>query len=113
MTDDLSTNSARKILEGRLIELSELEKTNSDSRNTVVLDQSSVGRLSRMDAIQQQAMAKATLRKRKVEAMAIKAALIRLQDGEYGYCDDCGEEIPAKRLQLNPTAVRCVNCAVG
>ncbi len=113
MSDKLSKERVRELLNKRLTELSDLDQTNADSRDTVMLDQTSVGRLSRMDAIQQQAMAKATSQKRKVEIKAIHAALARLEEGEYGYCEDCGEEIPAKRLELNPTALRCVSCASG
>ncbi len=101
----------KSLLETRLSELQSQDETNADSRDTVILDQTSVGRLSRMDAMQQQAMAKATRQNRATEIQAIKNALLRLEEGEYGYCEDCGEDIPAKRLQLTPTAVRCVNCA--
>ncbi|MEO1919140.1 MAG: TraR/DksA family transcriptional regulator [Paracoccaceae bacterium] len=101
----------RLLLESRLSDLESQDETNAESRDTVVLDQTSVGRLSRMDAMQQQAMAKATRQNRTAEIQAIKNGLIRLDEGEYGYCEDCGEDIPAKRLELTPTAVRCVGCA--
>lgn len=101
----------RNLLDARLKALEAQNVTNADSRNTVVLDQSSVGRLSRMDALQQQAMAKATSQNRATEILAIKAALDRISEDEYGYCQDCGEDIPAKRLELNPTAAKCVGCA--
>ncbi|OUS06139.1 hypothetical protein A9Q96_10275 [Rhodobacterales bacterium 52_120_T64] len=111
MTDTRSNKFYLSLLKTRLIELQSQDITNADSRDTVVLDQSSVGRLSRMDALQQQAMSKATRQNRIVEIHAIKNALLRLEEGEYGYCEDCGEDIPAKRLELAPTSVRCVNCA--
>ncbi|MHA1127757.1 MAG: TraR/DksA family transcriptional regulator [Alphaproteobacteria bacterium] len=101
----------QSLLKNRLSALQFQDKTNADSRDTVVLDQTSVGRLSRMDAMQQQAMAKAIHQNRTTEIQAIKNALLRLEEGEYGYCENCGEDIPAKRLELTPTAVRCVNCA--
>lgn len=84
-----------------------------DSQKTVVLDQQSVGRLSRMDALQQQAMANATQARRGVQTRRIEAALMRLNEGEYGYCADCGEDIPIKRLELDPTVATCVSCAAG
>ena len=111
MASAQSNKFYQTLLETRLSELQSQDETNADSRDTVILDQTSVGRLSRMDAMQQQAMAKATRQNRATEMQAIKNALLRLEEGEYGYCDDCGEDIPAKRLELNPTAVRCVNCA--
>jgi len=80
---------------------------------TVVLDQTSVGRLSRMDALQRQAMAQATARRRETERARILAALQRLEDGEYGYCTDCGEDIAADRLRANPAIPRCLSCTQG
>ena len=85
----------------------------ADDRNAVTLDQQSVGRLSRMDAIQQQAMAQAQERSRTAELMRIDQAFRRLDDGEYGYCGECGDEIPDKRLEIDPSAMSCVKCAGG
>ncbi|WP_456388440.1 TraR/DksA family transcriptional regulator [Profundibacter sp.] len=82
-----------------------------DSQKTVLLDQQSVGRLSRMDAMQQQAMAKATQARRGQQLLRIEAAFARIDDGEYGYCAQCGEDIPLKRLELDPTLATCVTCA--
>lgn len=89
------------------------DKIAQDSQKTVVLDQQSVGRLSRMDALQQQAMANATQARRGLQSLRIDAALIRLNEGEYGYCAGCGEDIPIKRLELDPTVATCVSCAAG
>lgn len=111
MAPDRSNKFYQTLLETRLSALQSQDETNADSRDTVILDQTSVGRLSRMDAMQQQAMAKATRQNRAAEIQAIKNALLRLEEGEFGYCEDCGEDIPPKRLELNPTAVRCVSCA--
>lgn len=113
MEQNRSTDYFSALLQSRLEALELQDKTNADSRDTVVLDQTSVGRLSRMDAMQQQAMAQATRQKRTAEAQAIKNALLRMEEGEFGYCEGCGEKIPAKRLELTPTAVRCVGCAGG
>ncbi len=84
-----------------------------DSQKTVTLDQQSVGRLSRMDAMQQQAMAKATQARRSQQSLRIDAAFARMKDSEYGYCTDCGEDIPLKRLELDPTVPTCITCAAG
>ncbi len=84
-----------------------------DGQNTVALDQQSVGRLSRMDALQQQAMAKATQARRGQMRQRIEAALVRMDEGEFGYCSECGEDIPIKRLDLDPTVPTCITCARG
>ncbi|HER27619.1 MAG TPA: TraR/DksA family transcriptional regulator [Rhodospirillales bacterium] len=86
-------------------------KISEEFRQPVELDQTSVGRLSRMDAIQGQAMALETDRRRQVELKLIDAALHRIETGDYGDCQSCDQEIPAKRLQIDPTAGVCINCA--
>ncbi len=107
MTED----EARTALIGRRDELDRDDSANADSRDTVELQQDSVGRLSRMDALQQQAMAQAQERRRKGERGRIEAALARLEEGEWGYCVACGEEIAEKRLRHDPSVPNCVNCA--
>lgn len=75
------------------------------------LDQQSVGRLSRMDAMQQQAMAAAQDTRRRGRLAAIEAALKRLEQGEFGWCAECGEFIGLSRLDLDPVLMRCIDCA--
>ena len=82
-------------------------------QSVVTLDQQAVGRLSRQDALLSQSMAKATQSRRDALRKSLRAALARLDTGDFGYCDDCGEEIATKRLELDPTARRCVECASG
>jgi DnaK suppressor protein len=45
------------------------------------------------------------------KVFAIESALKRIEDKSYGYCEDCGEEIPEKRLLANPHFQSCVGCA--
>jgi DnaK suppressor protein len=66
-----------------------------------------------MDALQAQAMAKAQAARRAAEAGRLRAALERMDAGDYGFCAACGDAIPAGRLRLDPTAQRCVSCASG
>lgn len=80
-------------------------------RAPVKLDQDSVGRLSRIDAMQVQAMALAQARRRMAKRVAIDAALVRIEDGEFGYCVKCGEEIGAARLMHDPAVATCIACA--
>ncbi len=81
------------------------------SAKPVELDQSRVGRLSRMDALQAQAMSAETQRRRKVELTRVGAALSRLENDEYGDCLECGEPIAERRLQHDPAAHLCITCA--
>jgi len=92
-------------------ELQALDEATADNRKPVELDQQSVGRLSRMDAMQVQAMAEATEAKRHLQVRRIDAALKRVEDDDYGFCVTCGEEIQAKRLDLDPTTPTCIECA--
>lgn len=103
----------RKSLIERLGKLRASADESVESRKTVELDQTSVGRLSRMDAIQMQAMAVAEERRRGQEIMRIQAALNRIDSGDFGYCVTCGKQIAPKRLAVDPTAPTCIQCASG
>ena len=108
---DLNPDEIRRSLEEERDSLLEIGDATADERRPVELDQQSVGRLSRMDALQVQAMAKALGARRQGRLRRIEAALQRLEDGEYGICMECGVEIPVKRLAIDATILRCVNCA--
>ena len=88
-----------------------LSEAAKDNRKPVALDQQSVGRLSRMDSLQVQAMDKAQDAARQKKLLKIKAALKRLDAGDYGYCVSCDEPIGEKRLDLDPSVPLCINCA--
>lgn len=107
---EMNLEAIRRALEEELAALSGQSAAAADERRPVALDQQSVGRLSRMDAMQVQAMANAVETRRQSRAAQIKAALRRLDDDEYGYCVGCGEEIQPKRLETDLTIARCVNC---
>lgn len=101
------------LIRDRLAELEVEDQLGEDGQATVKLDQQAVGRLSRMDALQNQAMAKANSVRRQSERLRLKAALSRIDEGEYGYCEDCGDDIAPARLRLDPAAPRCIDCARG
>ncbi|MEO9902375.1 TraR/DksA family transcriptional regulator [Nisaea sp.] len=99
------------LLLARRAELKAVMKAATGDADPVELDQSRVGRLSRMDALQGQAMAKETERRRGLELQRIASALARIEDDDFGYCVTCGEEIPLKRLELDPAVTTCIACA--
>lgn len=101
----------RARLEQLRTDLHALDEQSELSTQTVELDQSSVGRLSRMDALQAQQMSLEANRRRLAQLRGIELALARLDRDEYGLCDCCGEDIEPKRLQVNPLATRCLACA--
>jgi len=92
-------------------ELESLAATGDQSSQIVELDQTRMGRLSRMDAMQAQAMAKESRRRRERMLRNIATALVRVETGEYGLCQSCDEPIHEKRLALDPTALLCIQCA--
>ena len=113
MTSDSPSRHAKieaKLLERRKDILALIEGHGEDSK-PVELDQTRVGRLSRMDSLQNQAMAKETDRRRHQELDQIDHALERLTDGSYGDCIECGEPIAEKRLALDPSTPLCIDCA--
>lgn len=101
----------RAELARRRAELEQALTTSGRFSKPVELDQASVGRLSRMDAIQQQEMALAAQRRHGHELARIDAALKRIEAGDYGWCVQCDAEIPERRLALDPAAPLCVQCA--
>jgi DnaK suppressor protein len=109
--NDLNIDAMKARLEARRAELVADDAATTGDRAPVELDQQSVGRLSRMDAMQVQAMAQAVEVRRKGRLSRIEAALKRLDDGDYGFCLACGEEIPMKRLAVDLTLTHCVDCA--
>ncbi len=92
-------------------ELESIAGTGDESAAVVELDQSKVGRLSRMDAIQVQAMAKASSQRREAALKNITAALKRIDDDDFGFCRSCDEPINPKRLEFDPTVTLCIDCA--
>lgn len=100
-----------KALEDKRARLELLSANSRSSREAVTLDQSKVGRLSRMDALQQQAMDNAIEDRRRSAILRLNAALKRLENGEYGYCLTCGEDIAQERLEVDPATTLCLSCA--
>lgn len=92
-------------------ELTEQQETGREAEKTVELDQTSVGRLSRMDAMQGQAMSKESGRRRTASLQKIAAALRRMESGDYGYCLTCEEDIALQRLEFDPATTLCIDCA--
>ena len=99
------------LLHKRREELDSIADTSAQAAETVELDQSRVGRLSRMDALQRQAMAQESERRRRLELQRVASALSRLEEDDYGYCLSCGELISVPRLRVDPCATQCVACA--
>ena len=87
----------------------QLERISNDSQ-PVQLDQQMVGRLSRMDAMQQQQMAQASQAHMRAHLKRVLLALKAIEKGEFGYCRECDEAVPFARLKARPDSPLCVVC---
>jgi DnaK suppressor protein len=81
----------KKLMELQLEELTADNALGQNAQKAVELDQQSVGRPSRMDALQSQAMAQAHQRRRDSLMGSLQLALQRLKEEEFGYCHECGD----------------------
>lgn len=109
----LSPDTARDLLQARLRALDEEDALGREATAPVKLEQDSVGRLSRIDAMQMQAMALAQQQRRTRQRRQVEAAIERIETGEFGYCLACGEAIAEARLRNNPAVATCIACAAG
>ena len=103
--------AVRSALLGMRDELRDMLDNADENTAPVELDQTQQGRLSRMDAMQQEVMHIASVARRQRRDTALSAALKRMDDGDYGYCHQCDEMIGAGRLAIDPAAMLCVQCA--
>jgi DnaK suppressor protein len=82
-----------------------------EAADAPIAPDSSLGRLTRIDALQAQQMAQALVQRNREELGRISRALERMGAGNYGVCARCGENIAEARLQAVPDAVVCRDCA--
>lgn len=103
------------VIKARLLEqrdaLLAVADSSKEAAGTVELDQTRVGRVSRMDAMRAQEMAKESDRRRLLALQRVEGALKRIEDGEYGMCAACDEPISSNRLEVDPGATLCIECA--
>ena len=112
MTDELTAaqlDEFKNQLETLRVELESLLNISKSASDTVELDQP-IGRISRIDAIQQQKMAKANRQNHVIRLQQVNAALKATQEGAYGECRACEEDIGYGRLQARPEAALCLTC---
>ena len=110
--DELSDTQIELLRNELLTTQQQLEKllaANKDATQAVEPD-AAIGRLTRMDAIQQQSMAKATHEGYQIRLRQIRQALRLIDDDEYGYCRRCDEPIGWARLQAKPETPFCLGC---
>ncbi len=111
MTGDIDLNYFSERLSKLRSETAETAEHANAAAQTVELDQNRIGRLSRMDAMQSQAMAQANKQRQQALIKEIDVAILRIERGDYGRCLECDEFIAPKRLEVDPTALYCIDCA--
>jgi DnaK suppressor protein len=104
-------NTIRQLLDDLKVELLAEKDAAHEGTEPIELDQARVGRLSRMDSMQQQAMAQELDRRRDIQLKRIEGAYQRLEKGTYGQCVRCPKGIENARLEFDPTVFFCQACA--
>ena len=99
-----------KIILGELKLLEQSLNDFNESSKIVELDQQLIGRLSRMDSIRDQQMTKANMIRRGQRKSELINALKRLEEDDFGFCIDCGDEIDIRRIRVNPLVRKCISC---
>ncbi len=108
------TEAERKVLKNKLSEESlQLEKDIEELKEMVkpIAPENAIGRISRMDAINNKSINEAALRKAETKLHAMKEALKQIENSDFGLCKRCGNTIPIGRLMLRPQTKACVSCA--
>ena len=108
---ELDLATYKDLIQRAISKLEAVAGSSQQAAQPVELDQQRVGRLSRMDALQGQAMAKASEGRRQSQLAALKQALVRIEDGTFGQCVRCDESITPARLQANLAVTLCIDCA--
>jgi DnaK suppressor protein len=100
----------REELERQLARLLRSIESSEAALAPVELDQSRVGRLSRMDELQNQSLTRNLHEREEIRLTLIRNALARMEEGTFGVCEACGDGIPYERLLVFPEATECGNC---
>jgi DnaK suppressor protein len=109
--DDAQLEDVRRHLVALKAQLEAAGVASAEDLRPVELDQACIGRLTRMDAMQRQAIAQETDRRRLRRLVEIEGALRRIAARDYGHCAACGGPVGEGRLQADPTSTRCIACA--
>jgi DnaK suppressor protein len=102
---------ARRLLAERQAEVAQALETVEEAATAAEADPKRVGGTSSIDELQQREIASDAVRRRRRELLRIESAVERVEAGEYGFCLACGAAIPKARLELDPAAVLCMECA--
>lgn len=111
--DHLTPSQLRELrgeLDRVLARLERSMKVTDEAARPVELDQSAVGRLSRMDSLQNQGLTRNLQDRERARLAMLRQAYDRLEDGSYGRCVECRQSIPFERLMVFPETPVCARC---
>lgn len=102
-----------KIKQTILREINKTERLITDYKemSQPVEPDSAIGRISRMDAINNQSVTQASLRQAEEKLKNLNRVLSRIDTRDFGFCQKCGNEIHIRRIMIRPESLLCVNCA--
>lgn len=112
----LSDNQIEELrgeLERALVKLERSMRTTEEAMRPVELDQTAVGRLSRIDSLQNQGLTRNLQEREQAKLGQVVTAFERLEEGTYGVCTECGGEIPFERLMIFPETPTCAACSIS
>ena len=110
MTDPQNQEAYQKLLQKSLEEIEDYLAKTKESAEAVSPDKS-LGRLSRMEAMQDQQLILEARRRKKIQKVAVLSALQRIENGQFGICIFCGKPIASQRLEVAPESSACVSCS--
>lgn len=112
---DLSQHQVVQIRNELERTLRKLERniSRSSSDGSREIDQSAVGRLSRIEALQNQGLTQKLKERERTQFEEVAQALLRLDEGTYGRCSECGTPIRSDRLMIFPETRTCSGCGNG
>ena len=101
----------KSVITEKIAELRLVVESDANGQEQIELDQTRVGRLARMDAVQHHAIAQAQGERALKQLGLLELLLSKVDDEDFGECHYCGEDIPVGRLLIRPESLRCVQCA--
>jgi DnaK suppressor protein len=110
MTEE-ERSKIKEMIANRIIKV-EKKVANYEEMTQPIKPENSIGRLSRLDAINNKSVVEAALRRAKENLNALKAAVDNIEEEEFGLCKGCGDAIPMGRIVLKPENPYCVSCAI-
>ena len=108
--DEAKKQEMKLLIEQRIVK-TKCQIEGYESMAEPITPENSIGRISRMDAINNKSVVDAALRTSKEKLSALKSMLNKINDEDFGLCDRCGDPIPEKRIILMPQSKFCVRCA--